>query len=128
MKGLIDLFDWLLVRGGSRVPGFIQNLPPEAWYVIALAVCAGAVIGFISIYGMLAVWLERKISAHIQDRLGPMYVGGWHGWAQSIADGLKLLIKEDIVPAQADGLLFRMAPYSCPAASGLRCIPDGLPS
>ena len=129
MNALLDLFHWLLAQGGSKVPAFIQALPPEAWYGIGLAVCAGAVIGFISVYGMLAVWLERKISAHIQDRLGPMYVGGWHGWAQSLADGLKLLIKEDIVPAQADGILFRMAPYIMFAAAfaAFACIPfDGL--
>lgn len=142
MEGLLNLFSWMVEwmcrpAGGmipkdnwvSKTGEFLATLPPEVWYFLALLACLGALIGFISVYGMLAVWLERKISAHIQDRLGPMYVGGWHGWAQSIADGLKLLVKEDIVPAQADGILFRMAPYVMFAAAfaAFVCIPfDGL--
>jgi len=69
------------------------------------------VVAFVSLFAMFAIWWERKVAARIQSRLGPMRVGGWHGWAQSLADGLKLFQKEDIFLAGADRPLYRLAAY-----------------
>ncbi|MBX3415400.1 MAG: NADH-quinone oxidoreductase subunit H [Pirellulales bacterium] len=66
---------------------------------------------------MVFVWMERKVSARIQDRLGPTRCGGKFGWLQLLADGLKLITKEDLRPAEADRLLFLTAPYISLTAS-----------
>ncbi|MBF0490089.1 MAG: NADH-quinone oxidoreductase subunit NuoH [Candidatus Omnitrophica bacterium] len=69
-----------------------------------------AAIGFIAFSAMFLIWLERKISAWIQNRMGPMMTG-FHGTLQPIADTIKLLLKEDIVPKGVDFLSWWLAPF-----------------
>jgi NADH-quinone oxidoreductase subunit H len=71
-----------------------------------LAACLGAFLLLPLVVGQL----EHKAMAHMQSRLGPMYAGGFHGWAQLVADGVKFAQKEEIVPAAADRVVFRLAP------------------
>ena len=99
----------------AAIPGRLSFLAYPLWplqfAVVKDLIGLGAVLGFINIIPLFGIWWERKVAGRIQSRLGPMRVGGWHGWAQSFADGIKLVFKEDFVPPQGDPALFRLAAY-----------------
>ncbi|HEU5353552.1 MAG TPA: NADH-quinone oxidoreductase subunit NuoH [Actinocrinis sp.] len=68
------------------------------------------ILGFFLVVPLLVGQMEHKAMAHMQGRLGPMEAGGFHGWAQLIADGVKFAQKEAVVPADADRTVFQLAP------------------
>jgi NADH-quinone oxidoreductase subunit H len=68
------------------------------------------VLGAFLTLPLLVGQTEHKAMAHMQSRLGPMYAGGFHGWAQLVADGVKFAQKESVVPAAADSNVFKIAP------------------
>ena len=99
----------------------LNNLFPEfsgnsLFLLIAMLLPIAGLLGFITVYGFGVIYSEIKVSSFIQDKTGPMgqgpglHAGKW-GLLQPVADGLKLFIKEDIIPASADRPLFILAPF-----------------
>jgi NADH-quinone oxidoreductase subunit H len=86
----------------------MTDLLNEFWFLLLLKVLF--IAAFIPAAGLLIGFAELKLSAKMQARVGPYFAGGRWGWAQLIADGVKFFQKEDIVPAEADRPIFKMAP------------------
>ncbi len=89
------------LTAGGMDPGLAQ--------FISILIGVSLVSLFPLVLVIILIWLERKIAARVQDRLGPNRVGPF-GLFQNIADALKLIIKEDITPAGADRLIYNLAP------------------
>jgi len=96
---------------------FLQSVPVDLVYLAAMVTATVAVLLVVlTLFSGLGTYAERKVAGHMQDRLGPMRVGP-HGILQFLADGIKLFLKEDIIPALADRKLFIIAPVVVFSAS-----------
>jgi NADH-quinone oxidoreductase subunit H len=95
-------------------------------YLVVVLVTIGIVMVTVLLHVAYLTYFERKILGWMQDRMGPMEVG-YHGLLQPIADGLKLFFKEDIIPAEANKIIFTLAPILVlvPALIGFAVIPFG---
>lgn len=101
-----SLIDYLISQSVT-----LQGMPLMfVTLAVQVGLCLLVFLGFVMPFAALTVFFERRIAGRIQSRVGPNLVGP-QGILQSIADGVKLLLKEDIIPAAADQLLFRLAPY-----------------
>ena len=84
-------------------------IPEFIYTIIVILLKIAVVVGVTMLHVAYATYFERKVIGHMQVRLGPMRVGP-HGLLQPIADGIKLFFKEDIIPAEADKTVFKIAP------------------
>jgi NADH-quinone oxidoreductase subunit H len=106
-----------LRAAGVNVSGWSVTGQYVAW-IVAIAVLALILLSFGAVISGMTVWWEMRVSSRMQSRVGYNRVGA-AGFFQWIADAVKLLLKEDLVPADADALLFRAAPYFVLTGFGL---------
>jgi NADH-quinone oxidoreductase subunit H len=108
------------VLADAPVPGFGH----DTWWLVVIKIVA--IFVFLVLTVLIAIWAERRIVGRMQQRLGPNRVGPF-GLLQSLADGIKLALKEDIIPAGADRVVFVLAPVMAviPAFLAFAVIPFG---
>ncbi|MHC1775666.1 MAG: NADH-quinone oxidoreductase subunit NuoH [Lentimicrobium sp.] len=90
--------------------GLSSQFSPTATLAIEWTIVGLAYLLFVALFGLFLVYAERKVCAAFQQRMGPMRVGPW-GLLQTIADFIKLLMKELITPKEADKFLYNLAPF-----------------
>jgi NADH-quinone oxidoreductase subunit H len=95
------------VIGATGTPIF-DSWSGNFWLVLIFKTVA--VLIFFLVVPLVVGYIEHKVLAHMQSRVGPMEAGVFHGWAQLVADGVKFIQKEDIVPTAADRSVFALAP------------------
>ncbi|MBW3537361.1 MAG: NADH-quinone oxidoreductase subunit NuoH [Actinobacteria bacterium] len=110
------------LRGGD--PLFAQGV--DLTVVLIVIVKTLVTFGVLLVAVLFMVWFERKVIAAMQNRVGPDRAGPW-GILQSLADGIKLFFKEDLLPERADRRIFRLAPYlsAVPAFLAFSIVPLG---
>ncbi|MEI7864431.1 MAG: complex I subunit 1 family protein, partial [Chthoniobacterales bacterium] len=108
------------------MPSLDIFLQPEIFLVWTSVLKTSVLLGIVLTMVAYSVWAERKVSAFIQDRIGPNRVG-WAGLVQPVADGIKLLLKENFVPAGVNKFYFSIAPSLAmvPAILVLAVLPFG---
>lgn len=123
-----NFYDWLVGATHALLAGLDLTQDAESAIVAAIMglVVVTAVLLWMVLMVLILIWLERKNAARVQDRIGPNRVGPW-GLLQPIADTIKMLIKEDIIPTNADKLVHTLAPIvtMAPAVLAFAVIPWG---
>ena len=118
--------DQIFVRTKQQLLSYLAGAPEWILQILSALVNIAAILGvFLTLFALISV-MERKILARIQNRYGPNRVGPF-GLFQPVADGIKMLIKEDVVPLRADKVLHFLAPLTMvlPAILALGVIPYG---
>ncbi len=111
MRSLLDPTAHLRTLGAlasSGDPLFVHGLNWQVWLIVAIKVLVAFSALLVSV--MLMIWFERKVISDMQSRIGPNRAGPW-GLLQTMADGIKLFFKEDLLPERADSFVFKLAPY-----------------
>jgi NADH-quinone oxidoreductase subunit H len=108
-----DFIEFLKSLVSLTVSSYLRQLwGDEPWVNLVMDVLGVVIIStFCLLIVIFLIWLERKVIARMQHRIGPNRVGGRYGLLQTVADVIKLLIKEDITPTGADRLAYLLAPF-----------------